>query len=84
MVLADDTIYRNPEVYLSGIRHKMFLSHSYDHRIIDGGLGGMFVKRVAEYLETFDIKNLCPSKLLGRESPCKPLQRDSCKRERIV
>ena len=38
-----------------GIRHKMFLSHSYDHRIIDGALGGKFVRRVADYLETWDI-----------------------------
>lgn len=37
------------------IRHKMFLSHSYDHRVVDGALGGMFVKRVADYLEQFDI-----------------------------
>jgi 2-oxoglutarate dehydrogenase E2 component (dihydrolipoamide succinyltransferase) len=38
-----------------GIRSKMFLSHSYDHRVVDGALGGMFVKRVAEYLESFDV-----------------------------
>jgi len=38
-----------------GIRHKMFLSHSYDHRVVNGALGGLFVKRVAEYLEDFDI-----------------------------
>jgi len=38
-----------------GIRHKMFLSHSYDHRVVNGALGGMFVKRVAEYLEGFDV-----------------------------
>jgi 2-oxoglutarate dehydrogenase E2 component (dihydrolipoamide succinyltransferase) len=38
-----------------GIRSKMFLSHSYDHRVVDGALGGMFVKRVAEYLEQFDV-----------------------------
>ena len=38
-----------------GIRQKMFLSHSYDHRIIDGALGGMFVRNVADYLEQFDI-----------------------------
>jgi 2-oxoglutarate dehydrogenase E2 component (dihydrolipoamide succinyltransferase) len=38
-----------------GIRHKMFLSHSYDHRVVDGSLGGQFVKRVADYLEQFDI-----------------------------
>jgi 2-oxoglutarate dehydrogenase E2 component (dihydrolipoamide succinyltransferase) len=36
-----------------GIRHKMFLSHSYDHRVVDGSLGGQFVKRVADYLESF-------------------------------
>ena len=38
-----------------GIRHKMFLSHSYDHRVVNGALGGMFVKRVAEYLEAWDV-----------------------------
>ncbi len=38
-----------------GIRHKMFLSHSYDHRVVDGSLGGQFVRRVADYLEQFDI-----------------------------
>lgn len=36
------------------IRHKMFLSHSYDHRVVDGALGGMMVRRVADYLEQFD------------------------------
>ena len=38
-----------------GIRHKMFLSHSYDHRVVNGALGGMFVKFVAEYLENWDV-----------------------------
>lgn len=38
-----------------GIRHKMFLSHSYDHRVVDGALGGQFVRRVADYLEDFDL-----------------------------
>jgi 2-oxoglutarate dehydrogenase E2 component (dihydrolipoamide succinyltransferase) len=37
------------------IRHKMFLSHSYDHRVVDGSLGGSFVRRVADYLEKFDV-----------------------------
>ena len=37
-----------------GIRHRMFLSHSYDHRVVNGALGGLFIKRVAEYLEDFD------------------------------
>ena len=37
-----------------GIRHLMILSLSYDHRIVDGALGGMFLKRVSEYLENFD------------------------------
>ena len=38
-----------------GIRHKMYLSLSYDHRVVDGGLGGMFVRRVADYLEAWDV-----------------------------
>jgi 2-oxoglutarate dehydrogenase E2 component (dihydrolipoamide succinyltransferase) len=33
----------------------MFLSHSYDHRVVDGALGGQFVRRVADYLEQFDV-----------------------------
>ncbi|MFZ6052649.1 dihydrolipoamide acetyltransferase family protein [Halocola ammonii] len=37
-----------------GIRHMMFLSHSYDHRVVDGMLGGTFVKKVADILESFD------------------------------
>src|SRR5687767_9330468 len=37
------------------IRHKMFLSHSYDHRVVDGALGGSMVRRVADYLEKFDV-----------------------------
>lgn len=37
-----------------GIRHMMFLSHAYDHRVIDGMLGGSFVRKVADYLENFD------------------------------
>ncbi|NQX92490.1 MAG: 2-oxo acid dehydrogenase subunit E2 [Flavobacteriales bacterium] len=36
------------------IRHMMFLSHSYDHRVVDGMLGGSFLRRVADYLEAFD------------------------------
>ncbi len=38
-----------------GIRHLMFLSLSYDHRVVDGSLGGSFVQRVAKILEEFDI-----------------------------
>ena len=37
------------------IRHKMFLSHSYDHRVVDGSLGGSFVRRIADFLEKFDV-----------------------------
>jgi len=47
-------VIETPEGDFIGIRYKMFLSHSYDHRVVDGALGGMFVKRVAEYLEGFD------------------------------
>ncbi len=48
-------VIETPDGDFIGIRHKMFLSHSYDHRVVDGALGGMFVKRVAEYLEQFDV-----------------------------
>lgn len=48
-------VIETPEGDFIGIRHKMFLSHSYDHRVVDGALGGSFVKRVAEYLENFDV-----------------------------
>ena len=48
-------VIETPEGDFIGIRQKMFLSHSYDHRVVDGALGGGFVKRVAEYLEAFDI-----------------------------
>ena len=48
-------VIETPEGDFIGIRNKMFLSHSYDHRVVDGALGGSFVKRVAEYLEAFDV-----------------------------
>jgi 2-oxoglutarate dehydrogenase E2 component (dihydrolipoamide succinyltransferase) len=47
-------VIETPEGDFIGIRKKMFLSHSYDHRVVDGALGGSFVKRVAEYMEAFD------------------------------
>lgn len=59
-ILAIGTIVKKPSVIETpagdaiAIRHKMYLSHSYDHRVVDGALGGMFVKRVADYLEQFD------------------------------
>ena len=60
-ILAAGAIIKKPAVIetptgdVIAIRHKMFLSHSYDHRIIDGSLGGTFVKRVAEYLEAYNL-----------------------------
>lgn len=47
-------VIETPEGDYVGIRKKMFLSHSYDHRVVDGALGGSFVKRVADYMEAFD------------------------------
>lgn len=49
------SVIETPNGDAIAIRHKMFLSHSYDHRVVDGALGGMFVKRVADYLENFDV-----------------------------
>jgi 2-oxoglutarate dehydrogenase E2 component (dihydrolipoamide succinyltransferase) len=60
-ILALGAIRKKPAVIetaegdMIGIRHMMFLSHSYDHRVVDGMLGGSFVKRVATYLEEFDL-----------------------------
>ena len=47
-------VIETPEGDFIGIRKKMFLSHSYDHRVVDGALGGNFIKRIADYLEAFD------------------------------
>jgi len=60
-ILAVGAIQKKPAVVetptgdMIAIRHKMFLSHSYDHRVVDGSLGGMFVRKVADYLEAFDL-----------------------------
>ncbi len=60
-ILALGTIRKMPAVIETpdgdfiGIRYKMFLSHSYDHRVVNGALGGQFVKTVKEYLEAWDV-----------------------------
>ena len=52
-------VIETPDGDFIGIRQKMFLSHSYDHRVVNGALGGNFVKRVADYLEAFDVNRDC-------------------------
>ena len=47
-IVKKPAVVETPEGDLIAVRHKMFLSHSYDHRVVDGALGGKFVKRVAE------------------------------------
>jgi 2-oxoglutarate dehydrogenase E2 component (dihydrolipoamide succinyltransferase) len=47
-------VLETPQGDVIAVRHMMFLSHSYDHRVIDGMLGGTFVRRVADYLEGWD------------------------------
>jgi 2-oxoglutarate dehydrogenase E2 component (dihydrolipoamide succinyltransferase) len=60
-ILALGAVQKKPAVLetpygdVIAIRHKMFLSHSYDHRVVDGALGGSLVRRVADYLERFDV-----------------------------
>ncbi|MGB4969000.1 MAG: 2-oxo acid dehydrogenase subunit E2, partial [Saprospiraceae bacterium] len=60
-IMATGAIRKKPAVIETpsgdtiGIRHMMFLSMSYDHRVVDGALGGTFLKRVGDYLEQFDI-----------------------------
>ena len=59
-ILATGSIKKKPVVIetpsgdLIGIRHMMFLSLSYDHRVVDGALGGSYLRRVADYLEQFN------------------------------
>ncbi len=48
------SVIETPDGDFIGIRYKMILSHSYDHRVVNGALGGQFVQRVAQYLEDFD------------------------------
>lgn len=60
-ILAVGTITKKPAVIeteygdVIGIRHMMYLSMSYDHRVVDGALGGTFLRRVADYLENWDV-----------------------------
>ena len=60
-IMAVGSITKKPVVVehdgqdVIAIRHMMYLSHTYDHRVVDGMLGGMFVKKVADYLEKFDL-----------------------------
>ncbi len=48
-------VIETPEGDFIGIRHKMFLSHSYDHRVVNGALGGQFIKTIKESLEAWDV-----------------------------
>ena len=52
------SVIETPEGDFIGIRYKMFLSHSYDHRVVNGALGGKFVQRVKEYLENWDLNRV--------------------------
>ncbi|WP_288372261.1 dihydrolipoamide acetyltransferase family protein [uncultured Algoriphagus sp.] len=56
-IVKKPAVVETPTGDVIAIRHKMFLSHSYDHRVVDGSLGGMFVRRVADYLEAFDMNS---------------------------
>lgn len=49
-------VIETPQGDFIGIRYKMFLSHSYDHRVVNGALGGQFIQRMKEYLENFDTE----------------------------
>jgi len=48
-------VIETPEGDFIGIRHKMIISHSYDHRVVNGALGSMFAKRISDYLEAWDV-----------------------------
>jgi len=49
-------VLETPEGDVIAIRQKMFLSHSYDHRVINGALGGLFIKFIKDYLEAWDAE----------------------------
>ncbi len=53
-IVKKPSVIETPAGDAIAIRHKMYLSHSYDHRVVDGALGGLFVKKVADLLENFD------------------------------
>ncbi len=57
-IIKKPAVVETPEGDIIAIRHKMFLSHSYDHRVVDGALGGSFVRRVADYLEKAEARPL--------------------------
>lgn len=52
------SVIETPEGDLIGIRQKMVISHSFDHRVVDGSLGGMFLKEVSDFFENFDTKRV--------------------------
>ncbi len=54
-IVKKPAVVETPQGDVIAIRHKMYLSHAYDHRVVDGALGGGFVQRVAQYLEAFDL-----------------------------
>lgn len=54
-VTKKPVVLETPNGDVIAIRHMMYLSHTYDHRVVDGMLGGKFCKRVAEYLEAFEV-----------------------------
>ena len=54
-IVKKPAVLETPQGDVIAIRQKMFMSHSYDHRVVDGSLGGGFLKRVHDYLEEFDI-----------------------------
>lgn len=63
-ILAVGTIKKKPAVLeteygdVIAVRHMMYISMSYDHRVIDGSLGGQFIRRVADYLENWDAERV--------------------------
>jgi 2-oxoglutarate dehydrogenase E2 component (dihydrolipoamide succinyltransferase) len=61
-IMAMGAIRKKPAVLetptgdVIAVRHMMYLSHSYDHRVVDGALGGKFVRRVADILESWSLE----------------------------
>ena len=55
MIKKKPVVLETPEGDVIAIRHMIILSLSYDHRVVDGALGGMYLQRMQQLLESFDV-----------------------------
>lgn len=56
-IVKKPSVIETPEGDFIGIRHKMIVAHSYDHRVVNGAMGGMFIKTLKDYVESWDVNS---------------------------